>query len=89
MSWDIWFKVIEDEPACCPTCGQETDEGEERCTLTDEGLAMVEACLQLKGLSGGEIASLENAAYEFGSDDEDVDRVRISTIFQNHASELL
>lgn len=52
--------------------------------LTEDGIEYAKAVLELRGLSGAEIADLESAI-----EGEYIDDGRIKTIFQNHASELL
>lgn len=63
---------------------EDWDEEDDKCFLTEEGIEYAKAILELRGLTGAEIADLESAI-----EGECVEDWRIKTIFQNHASELL
>jgi hypothetical protein len=71
MSWDYCFEEEEGEESACRCCGN-VSYGDDRTILSEDGLAMVRRCLELRTLSGPEISDLENALDVAGSLSEDV-----------------
>lgn len=81
MNWDESMFYFEE--TCTGDPDMESD-WEDVAYLTEDGIEYAKAVLELRGLSGAEIADLESAI-----EGDYIDDGRIKTIFQNHASELL